>query len=233
MKDGPDIARLAALIGDPARANILTGLMSGKALTASELAAEAGITAATVSAHVARLKEGGLIRMRKQGRHRYVALADDDVAHVLETLMGLAQKRGHTRVRTGPRDADLRKARVCYNHLAGEFGVQMFDSCRQRGFISETDEQVILTDLGRARFTDFGVNLDDLGRSRRPLCRPCLDWSARRSHLAGSLGVALLNRVFDLGWARRRTDTRVVAFTKSGEQQFHNAFPLTEGAAPD
>jgi DNA-binding transcriptional ArsR family regulator len=226
MKDGPDIARLGALIGDPARANMLTALMSGKALTASELAAEAGVTLQTASAHIARLQDGGFIRQRKQGRHRYIALADADVAHVLETLMGLAQKRGHTRVRTGPRDADLRKARVCYNHLAGDLGVHLFDSCVARGLISENGDEVALTKHGRVQFSDFGVAFDALEKSRRPLCRPCLDWSARRSHLAGSLGVALLDRMYDLGWARKSPDSRVVSFTRTGEKRFLEAFPL-------
>lgn len=226
MKDGPDIASLGALIGDPARANMLTALMSGKALTASELAAEAGISQQTASTHIARLRDGGLIRQRKQGRHRYVALADDDVAHVLETLMGLAQKRGHTRVRTGPRDADMRKARVCYNHLAGDLGVRLFDSCGARGLIREDGDDVLLTKRGRAQFSEFGVAFDELEKSRRPLCRPCLDWSARRSHLAGSLGVALLDRMLELGWARRQPNSRVVMFTRSGEKRFSEAFPL-------
>ena len=120
MKDGPDIARVANLIGDPARANILSALMDGRALTAGELAGAAGVGASTASAHLNRLQEGGLIRVEAQGRHRYYALAGADVAEVLEALMGLAQQTGATRVRTGPREPELRKARVCYDHLAGD-----------------------------------------------------------------------------------------------------------------
>ncbi|MEO0960637.1 MAG: winged helix-turn-helix domain-containing protein, partial [Pseudomonadota bacterium] len=122
MKAGPDIAHIAALIGDPARANMLTALMSGKALTVSELAEEAGVTIQTASSHLSKLDEGGLLRPRKQGRHKYFTLASDDVAHVLEGLMGLAAGSGYLRKRTGPRDAELRRARVCYNHLAGDMG---------------------------------------------------------------------------------------------------------------
>ena len=122
MKEGPDITRIAFLIGDPARANMLTALMSGKALTASELAEEAGVTLQTASSHLSKLVEGGLVRPRRQGRHKYFSLANDDVARVLEGLMGLAAGSGHLRSRTGPKDPALRKARICYNHLAGNMG---------------------------------------------------------------------------------------------------------------
>jgi DNA-binding transcriptional ArsR family regulator len=224
MKTGPDIALLGSLIGDPARANMLTALMSGKALTASELAAEAGVTLQTASAHLGKLDAGGLVRQRKQGRHRYFALADDEVGGLLETMMGLAARKGHSRTRTGPREPALRKARVCYNHLAGEMGVGMFDAMRARGLVVETDDAVALTDDGRAFVAGFGIDLSPLERQRRPLCRSCLDWSARRSHLAGALGTALLARIEDLGWARREPGTRIVAFTPSGEAKFRDIF---------
>src|SRR4051812_39496459 len=116
MKDGPSIAPIAALIGDPARANMLTALLSGKALTASELAQEAGITAQTASSHLTKLESGGLLDMVKQGRHRYFRLAQADVAEMLETIMGVAARAGHLRSRPGPSEPHLRKARVCYDH---------------------------------------------------------------------------------------------------------------------
>ena len=226
MKEGPDIALLGSLIGDPARANMLTALMSGKALTATELAGEAGVTPQTASTHLSKLQEGGLVRQRKQGRHRYFSLADDEVGGVLESLMGLAAKRGHTRTRTGPKDPALRKARVCYNHLAGEFGVQMLDSLLARQLVVEDDDHLDLTDPGRAFVAQFGIDLDGLKSSRRPLCKSCLDWSSRRSHLAGSLGTAFLQHFYEQRWAARQDGTRVVAFTRSGETKFLNAFPV-------
>ena len=224
MKEGPDIALLGSLIGDPARANMLTALMSGKALTASELASEASVTLQTASTHLAKLESGGLIRQRKQGRHRYFSMADDDVGSVLEAMMGLAAKKGHLRARTGPKDPALRRARVCYNHLAGELGVQMFDSLQARNFLSERGDDLVLTDAGRAFATDFGIDVESLGMGRRPLCKACLDWSARRSHLAGALGSALLDRLYELGWAKRETGTRVVRFSKRGEASFLTTF---------
>ena len=226
MREGPDIARIGALIGDPARANMLTALMSGKALTATELAAEAGVTAQTASAHLAKLAEAGLTEGRKQGRHRYFTLADDEVGAVLEAVMGLAAKRGHLRTRTGPKDPALREARVCYNHLAGEMGVRLYDSMLASGGLQTAGEDILLTDKGDAFAREFGVDLDNLNTTRRPMCRPCLDWSARRTHLAGALGQALLTRITDLGWAKREPESRIIAFSTSGKKAFESAFPL-------
>ena len=226
MKEGPDIAHIAALIGDPARANMLTALMSGKALTVSELAEEAGVTIQTASSHLSKLNDGGLLRPRKQGRHKYFALAGEDVAHVLEGLMGLAAGSGYLRKRTGPRDAELRQARVCYSHLAGDMGTQMFDSLVARGFLALDGETLELTQSGAAFVTDFGIDIDGLRKARAPVCRECLDWSERRSHLAGSLGRAFLAHFEDLSWAKRDHKTRLVAFSKGGAKAFNAAFPL-------
>lgn len=224
MKEGPDIARLGSLIGDPARANMLTALMSGKALTASELAGEAGITLPTASAHLAKLQDGGLLRQRKQGRHRYFSLADDDVGGVLESLMGLAAKKGHLRVRTGPKDPELRRARICYDHLAGELAVAMFERSLKKGHFTETGDDVALTGKGRTFFETFGVDIGAIDTARRPLCKSCLDWSQRRTHLAGALGAAVLDRLFDQGWAKREDGTRLIRFTKAGETKFLETF---------
>lgn len=236
MKEGPDISRIAALIGDPARANILTALMSGKALTASELAAEAGVSLPTASSHLAKLEAGGLIQCRKSGRHKYFTLAGDDVGHALEALMGIAAGAGHLRTRTGPRDAALREARVCYNHLAGEKGITLFDRFVQASWLTHSDDAVALTDAGRAFVTGFGIDLETLARSKAPLCRSCLDWSARRSHLAGSVGRALLARMEALGWAKRQPGTRIVQFSAAGEAAFAAQFGArrlsVHGSAP-
>ena len=218
MKHGPDIARIAALIGDPARANMLTALISGKALTATELSLEAGVTLQTASSHLKKLQEGGLLIQRKQGRHKYFSLADDDTAHALESLMGLAAGRGQMRARTGPKDNALRYARVCYNHLAGEMGVLIYDSFRQRGFLALDEVGLTLTDTGRNFITGFGIDLDELEARKSPLCRECLDWSERRSHLAGSLGRSMLSQLESRGWAQRDTESRAIRFTKAGDQ---------------
>ncbi|MEL6316769.1 MAG: winged helix-turn-helix domain-containing protein, partial [Pseudomonadota bacterium] len=192
MKDGPDIARLAALIGDPARANMLTALMSGQALTGRELAEAAGVTPQTASGHLAQLEAAGLVARRRQGRHRYAALAGPEVGAALEALMGLAAAAGHSRARPGPKDPALRAARICYDHLAGEMGVRLYDGLLAQGALAEDGGGApSLTPEGAARMRAFGVDPAPLARARRPLCRACLDWSSRRNHLAGALGAAL------------------------------------------
>lgn len=230
MKEGPNIAMIGALVGDPTRANILTALMGGAALTATELAVECGVTQQTVSAHLAKLEAGGLLRQRKQGRHRYFQLSGEDVGDLLEGMMGLAASRGHMRVRPGPKDPALRKARVCYNHLAGDYGVRMYKSLLAEGALAEDGDELRLTPVGENFATEFGVDLDGLKRLRRPLCRACLDWSARESHLAGALGSALLERMLAVGWARKHANSRVVTFMPAGERAFHHIFGEVETA---
>ncbi|WP_288350360.1 winged helix-turn-helix domain-containing protein [uncultured Thalassospira sp.] len=222
MKEGPDIARVAALLGDPARANMLTALMGGRALTAAELAQEAGVTPQTASSHLAKLESGQIVVPRKQGRHRYFTLSGPDIVEALEVLMGIANRVGHNRVRTGPKDPELRKARVCYDHLAGDMGVALFDGLIKGKLIENTVNGVVLTDAGVAFADKFGIDLEALRRKRRPLCRECLDWSARQSHLAGSFGAAMLDRFYELGWARRVAESRIVRFERDGERQFRD-----------
>ncbi len=225
MKEGPDIAQIGALIGDPARANMLTALMGGKALTATELAAAGGITLQTASAHLAKLEAGQLLAQRKQGRHRYFALADDSVGKLLESIMGFAAGRGHLRHRPGPKEPALRKARICYDHLAGDYGVRMLDSLVAQGAIDAVGDGLALTADGESQLQSMGIDVRDLRSSRRPLCRSCLDWSERRAHLAGSLGKALLSSFFEKGWAHRTAGSRSVVFSPEGERQFLALFP--------
>jgi DNA-binding transcriptional ArsR family regulator len=223
MNDGPVIASIAALIGDPGRANMLTALMDGRALTASELGEAAGVTLQTASGHLSRLVESGLLAVRKQGRHRYFRLSGPDVAEALEALMGLAQRTGAVRVRTGPRDAALREARICYDHLAGERGVALLEALRRKKLV-EGEQDILLTAAGQAYFTELGVDFGRLQSARRPICRPCLDWSERRAHLGGALGAALLDLMTDRLWLRRE-EGRVLRFSPSGVREFEKAFP--------
>ena len=218
MIDGPRIASIAALIGDPARANMLTALLDGRALTASELAESGGIAAPTASGHLARLVESGLLAARKQGRHRYFSLSGADVAETLERLMTLAERTGAVPVRTGPRDAALREARICYDHLAGARGVAMLDSFRRRGFVAG-EEVLEVTPAGKDFFGMLGIDLAHLATRRRAICRPCLDWSERRAHLGGALGAALLDLMTGRQWLRRESG-RVLRFSPSGLRNF-------------
>lgn len=227
MKDGPIIAPVAALAGDPARANMLVALLGGKALTASELANEAGVTAQTASSHLAKLENGGLIARVKQGRHAYFRLANHDVALMIETIMGVAARAGHLRTRPGPSDPAMRKARMCYDHLAGEMGVQLLDSLVAQGHIATAKDALALTRKGEGFFRDFGIEIEALDSKRRPLCKSCLDWSMRRAHLAGALGGALLDEFYRLDWAKRDRKSRAVIFSPRGEKKFREAFRIS------
>ncbi len=224
MKGGPNIARVAGLIGDPARAEILTALLADRALTAGELAGIAGVTKQTVSAHLAKLVDAGLLAVEAQGRHRYFRLADADIAQLLESLMGVAFRTGALRLLPGPREPALRKARVCYDHLAGELGVLAYDGLRGRGWLAGNADRLYLTQTGAEGLAAFGVDPAQAARQRRTFCRPCLDWGERRHHLGGALGAALLARLYALRWASRAEDSRVVVFTAKGEQALRNAF---------
>lgn len=232
MKDGPHIARIAALIGDSARAEVLTALMADRALTATELADIAGVTKQTISAHLAKLLDAGLIAVESQGRHRYFRLADRDVAHLLESLMNVAFRAGAVRLRASPREPALRRARMCYDHLAGEVGVQFYEALVRQGMLQATPQGSAITPAGAQWFAHVGIDTSTLGQQRRMVCRPCLDWSERRHHLGGALGAALLQRLFDGGWAQRAQDSRVVHFTPKGELALRQ-WLATHSAAPN
>ncbi|MEE2691205.1 MAG: winged helix-turn-helix domain-containing protein [Pseudomonadota bacterium] len=217
MKAGPDISRVASLIGDPARANILAELIDGRALTASELALVAGVSKQTASAHLSKLLDGGLLEAEAQGRHRYFRLSGEEVAEALESLMGVAALYGAPRTRTGPKEEALRRARVCYDHLAGEIAVAAFDKLIADNRLSSRGGELILTRKGRGWFSSLGIDVSALETQRRALCRPCLDWSMRRRHLAGGLGSALLETILKRKWARRTQGSREVRFSPAGE----------------
>lgn len=222
MQDGPSISRVAALIGDPARANMLVALMDGRALTVSELAQCAGVALPTASGHLARLSDAGLVAPARQGRHRYFRMTDGDVAAAIELLMGIAERTGARPSRTGPRDAAMREARICYDHLAGERAVRLAERLVADRCVTEGEAPEI-TEAGHRRFATLGIALPSGGR--RPQCRICLDWSERRNHLAGALGAALLDHILDQRWARRGPG-RVVAFDAAGAAAFDRAFGL-------
>ena len=218
MKNGPNIAALASLIGDPARANILAALMGGKALTAGECAAEAGISAPAASGHLAKLLDAGLLVVLVQGRHRYFNLAGPDVAEAIETLMGLAARVGLKRTRPGPREAAMRKARFCYDHLAGDVATTLFAHMVDHRLLVARPEGLGLSPAGRLRLLSEGIDIAALEGKPRQLCRVCLDWSERRLHLAGSLGAAIARLAIERRWCRREEASRAVHFSPGGEQ---------------
>lgn len=224
------MAVIAAVIGDPARANMLAALMAGQALTAGELAGEAGVTPQTASGHLARLVDAGLLLVEVQGRHRYYRIAGPEVAEALETLLVLAERTGRTRVRPGPRDEALRAARRCYDHLAGSAGVALYDALVARGDLALARDGLAPSAAGRARFAAFGIDMGDLEGRRRPLCRACLDWSERRPHLAGALGAALLQAFLSRGWLKPDAKSRAMVFSPGGRAAFEAFLNATSKA---
>jgi len=227
-------AEIAALAGDPARAGMLHALMDGRALTATELAKVAGIAPQTASGHLARMTAVGVISVEKQGRHRYHRLAAPSVARMLESIMHVAAELGPGRngLSVGPKDAALRKARTCYDHFAGQLGVAIADAMIEQGYVELTSDAGIVTDAGLEFLGRIGVATEPLlarrtKRSGRVLCRPCLDWSERRMHLAGVVGAAICSHSLAAGWTRRMAGTRAVLITPEGGRIFREKFGAT------
>ena len=223
------ISRIAGLVGEPARTAMLMALMDGRGLTASELARAAGITPPTASSHLAKLVDAELLRRSASGRHRYFRLASPDVAKLLESLMQLAAKASAAappRVVVGPKDAALRAARTCYDHLAGRLGVAITQRLVSDGGLVLEEESAYLTDAGRRALGRLGIEAPiDATAKQRPSatsCRPCLDWSERRFHISGRLATRICSHCFDSGWLLRRQGSRAVALTPAGQGEMQN-----------
>jgi DNA-binding transcriptional ArsR family regulator len=227
-----DIAAVAGLAADPSRARILLALGDGRALPASVLADEAGVSASTASEHLARLVKGGLLKAERYGRHRYFRVASPEVGELIEALARLASPAPVKSLRQGTRAAAVRSARTCYDHLAGRLGTGMMEAMLERGLLaggdglladgdrlsapgSEVDYRV--TSDGTQWLSEVGIDVSSLPR-RRPLIRYCVDWSEQRHHLAGSLGAALCSRLFELSWIKRAPKGRAVFLTPEGSK---------------
>lgn len=215
------IARIAALVGEPARTAMLLELMDGRALTAHELARAGNISAQTGSRHLAQLVATGLLSVEQHGRHRYHRLASGDVARMLEGIMQLAAGSAATSRRAivpGPRDAAMRAARTCYDHIAGRLGVAIADRLLADGAIIFDGESGQVTGRCSAALKRLGIAAvaEPRGDSRRALCRPCMDWSERRPHVAGRLGALICAHGFEQGWVRRRGPSRALDITPQG-----------------
>lgn len=227
MSEAPQLAEIAALVGDPARANMLSALMDGRALTAGELAYVARVSPQTTSGHLAKLTEGKLLALEKQGRHRYYRLATPRVGRMLEGILAVAID-GPPRHRPPSKlDEALRNARTCYDHFAGRLGVGLADALCRRRHVVLGDEGGEVTAAGVEFLARFGLDLAEARRRRRVFCRPCLDWTERRPHLAGTVGAALAQRCFDLGWFERMRDSRALVITPPGRRGLAEVFGLS------
>jgi DNA-binding transcriptional ArsR family regulator len=219
------MAEIAALVGDPARANILSSLFDGRALTATELSYAANVSPQTTSGHLSKLTQANLLTVVKQGRHRYYRLATPLVAQMMETIMSVASASPPRYRPRSPREDALRLARTCYDHFAGRLGVAIADSLCARGHVILGDDGGQVTTSGLAFLTQLGA---DVSRpSRRPFCRHCLDWTERRPHLSGLVGASIATRCFDLGWVQRGRNPREVTITPKGREGFRRSFDFT------
>lgn len=217
------MALIGSLIGDPARAEMLSALFDG-ARTATELAKAAGVTPQTASFHLEKLLQGNLLAVEKQGRHRYYRLANPEIAALLENVIVLSALTGHGRSKPGPKDGPMRKARTCYDHLAGSLGTKLFDALLQQRILTAGDSGFAISDHGWKIFKRMGLDMQSLQSGRRPHCRACLDWSERRPHLAGALGAILLEYFLYCEWVKKTPHSRVLEITHKGERAFASLF---------
>ena len=226
MITGPIIAEVAALIGDPARATMVSALVDGRDLTASELASAARITPQTASTHLAKLTEAGVLSVVRRGRHRHFRLASPRVAAMIDGIVGVAlDKRPRDRPLSRQARA-LSAARICYGHLAGRLAVELTDAFVASAYLVIDDEVAEMTTAGRRFLTGFGIELPPPRSTGRRFCRLCLDWTERRPHLAGAVGTALTKRYFDLGWIGRTKRSHAVIVTPLGRRGFRETFGI-------
>jgi DNA-binding transcriptional ArsR family regulator len=221
-----DLARLGALLGDARRAAMLLALMSGEELSAGELAARAGASSSLAAAHLGKLRDGGLVLARRQGREHRYRLAGPAVAEALEHLLALAPPRAPRSLRESNRGAAIQRARTCYDHLAGELGVGLTEALERQGALETADGGYALTRSGTRRLSELGVDITSARQGKRTFARQCLDWTERRPHLAGALGAALAARFFELDWVSRRPGTRALAVTPHGASELRARFGL-------
>ncbi len=214
-RTAPDLAALAGLLADGTRASICLALLDGRWWTAKELALAAGVAASTATGHLNLLVTGGLLTERRQGRHRYLSLADADTAELIENLASMAPGRPpqSATLRTSSRRKVLARARTCYDHLAGSLGVAITQAMTDRGFL-DWQHGLALTADGRGWLAGLGIAVPET--CRRPPVRSCLDWTERRPHLAGAVGAAICRHAFDSGWIERIGTGRAVAVTGVG-----------------
>jgi DNA-binding transcriptional ArsR family regulator len=226
MSNPLDVASVAALVGEPARANILCALLDGRALTASELAYAARVSPQTASGHLGKLAEANLVSALRQGRFRYYRLAHPQVARMLEGIMNVAAMAPPRRRPMSKAVAAMRTARLCYDHCAGLLGVGITDALCHKGHLELDADGGVVTAQGEKSLKEFGVDVEALRAAKRVFCKPCLDWSERRPHLAGALGAGLARRLFALHWIERQRDTRALSVTRAGERGLRETFGI-------
>jgi DNA-binding transcriptional ArsR family regulator len=224
----PNLSKFAELVADPSRGAMLTALLDGRFHPASELAVTAGIKPQTASFHLAKMSEAGIVNMEKHGRHRYYGISNPQVAEVLENWLSISPTENTRSFKEWREGESIRRARTCYDHLAGKIGVQLTQSLMTMNVIKKEDNQFILTTSGEKFLTEFGIDLAALRQKRRAFSRCCLDWSEREHHLAGALGFGILEQLFQRNWIKRIPGSRAIAVTDEGRNGFRDTFHISE-----
>lgn len=216
----------AALLCEPSRAKIVWSLLDGRAYTASELALVADVSPSSVSNHLSKLLQGEILKVDAQGRHRYYSFANPDVAYAVESLANLAGKKTSSKIETTTPVSEVKYCRTCYNHLAGKVGVLISERLLLHERIALQDTSFEVTTAGRTLFQEFGLDIGEIKKQRRHFAKPCLDWSERKYHLAGSLGAALFKQMLGLDWMRRTKNSRSILITATGREGLLQTFDV-------
>jgi DNA-binding transcriptional ArsR family regulator len=233
-----DLAAIGRMLGDDHRARFLLALLGGEALPAGELAARSGASSSLASAHLAKLLDAGLVDATRRGRQRHYRLATPQVAHAIEALLAVAPARATSSLREHSRGEAIRRARTCYDHVAGRLGVAVADAFEERCIVRANQSGWELTPHGEHELEQLGLDIPALRRQRRAFIRPCLDWTERRPHIAGGLGAAVTARMFELAWIRRLPGSRGLRVTPKGDAELHARFavslepPASDGRRP-
>ncbi|SRR5258706_5844896 len=218
--------QIASLIGDPTRAAIMWTLLEGKAFTATELAIAADTSPQNISMHLAKLVQADLLSAETQGRHRYYRFSRKDVAYAIEAMASLVPYPSIHDKPDSENSSAIKYCRTCYDHVAGKIGVSIADGLLRQKIIIDKNKGFDITTKGKKWFLDLGIDIDDLKQQRRSLLRPCLDWSERRNHIAGSLGAALLDKMLSSDWVRRIKNSRALVITVKGQKMLYAHFKM-------
>lgn len=217
--------KIAALLGDPTRAVVMWTLLDGKAFTATELAITANTSPQNMSMHLAKLLDAGLLCVEKQGRHKYYRFSNKETAYAIEAMASLIPPATSEKKKKD-QNSPIKNCRTCYDHLAGKIGVALAESLLEQGIILDIDTKFEVSPKGEKWFSDFGIHLDDLKKQRRIFLKPCLDWSERKNHIAGSLGSSLLDKMIADDWLRKTENSRAVQITGKGEKELFRLFKI-------
>ena len=217
--------KIASLIGDPVRAVIMWTLLDGKAFTATELGITVSTSPQNISMHLAKLLDAGLLSVEKQGRHKYYRFSNKEVAYAIEAMASLIPPVSPQK-KNSEKHSPIKHCRTCYDHLAGKIGVAVAESLLEQHIILDLDTRFEVSSEGVKWFSDFGINLEDLKKQRRLFLKPCLDWSERKNHIAGSVGTSLLDKMIADDWLRRTKDSRAIQITGKGEKELFGYFKI-------